>query len=125
MAQVSDSKSLQGPCFTWTNEGAINGNEAIFLHLALRLSYGDLYGSLTSPQFEESYDVHVHPGWFHSVAYISLLRGRGSMPVAKVTLKLRGNRNRLAWKLTEQIEMAFLPSTTELWPIAEPQAGAA
>jgi hypothetical protein len=111
--------------FIWTNEGAIDGDEPIFIHLALQLSHGELYGTLTSPQFDESYEVHVNPGWFYSTANISLLRGKGLIPITEVKLTLRGNRNRLAWKLSAPTKAAFLPRDTELWPISEPQNGAA
>lgn len=100
----------------WTNEGDIQSSESSYIDLALKLEYGNLFGSLSSPQTDEIFDVHVTPGWFSANASITLMCGRASIPIANVKLKLRGNRNRLRWILCTKDAPSFLPRESELWP---------
>lgn len=100
----------------WTNEGDIQSSETNFIDLSLTLEHGDLYGSLSSPQSDDIFDVHVTPGWFSAHASITLLRGRSSLPVADVKLMLKGNRNRLRWVLRTKDAPPFLPRESVLWP---------
>ena len=101
---------------TWTNEGDISGVGAPYVHLALQYTHGELYGTLTSPQFDESYDAHIQPGWFSSSANISLLRGRSVEQIAKFEVRLTGNKNRLRLSAKSAGFPEFLPRTAELWP---------
>jgi len=100
----------------WTNEGDIHSPETNFIDLSLKLDHGALFGSLSSPQTDDIFDVHVTPGWFSANASITLLRGRSSLPIANVTLTLKGNRNRLRWVLNTKDAPPFLPRESELWP---------
>ena len=100
----------------WTNEGDSHSPEMNFIDLSLKLEHGDLYGSLSSPQTDDVFDVHVTPGWFSARASITLLRGRSSLPIAEVKLMLKGNRNRLRWVLNTKDAPPFLPRVSELWP---------
>ena len=100
----------------WTNEGDIHSQETNFIDLSLKLEHGDLFGSLSSPQTDDIFDVHVTPGWFSAKASITLLRGRSSMPVAEVTLTLKENPNRLRWEINTRDAPPFLPRKSELWP---------
>lgn len=100
----------------WTNEGDISSKETNFIDLSLKLEYGDLFGSLSSPQTDNTFDVHVTPKWFSAYASVTLLRGRSSLPIAQVRLKIKGNRNRLEWKIINKDAPSFLPKKTILWP---------
>lgn len=73
---------------TWTNEGDISGSEEFFIQVELKLSHGDLIGSLSSPQLEETLDVHVYPGWFRTRVEVSRFRGRGSESIATAFIRL-------------------------------------
>lgn len=101
---------------TWTNEGDIGGSGGPYISLALQCVHGELYGTLTSPQFDESYDAHIQPGWFSSTANISLLRGRSVEEIAKFKLRLTGNKNRLRWSAKSADPPEFLPRSAEFWP---------
>jgi hypothetical protein len=96
----------------WTNEGLIGSREPLFIHLALKLERGELFGSLTSPSFKERYSVYVWPGWFASKADISLQ----NRPIMRTTLILKGNRNRLYWRVNKINVPSLLPNKTVLWP---------
>jgi hypothetical protein len=100
----------------WTNEGNIHSSETNFIDLSLKLEHGDLYGSLSSPQSNDIFDVLVTPRWFSAHASITLLRGRSSLPIADVKLTLQGNRNRLRWVLRTKDAPPFLPRESELFP---------
>jgi hypothetical protein len=100
---------------TWTNEGAINNTESMFISLNLTLNNGELYGSLTSPQLERDYDVNVKPGWFSSIMTIGESYGRGVAIKAIVKVRIVGNRNRLKWQPIKVPPTYTLPNKTVLW----------
>jgi hypothetical protein len=100
----------------WTNEGDILSPETNFIDLSLKGERGDLFGSLSSPQTNDIFDIHVTPGWFWANANITLLRGRNSLPVAEVKLTLKGNLNRLYWVIQSKDAPLFLPRKSLLWP---------
>lgn len=108
-------KQYQHLGITWTNEGDISGSEEFFIQVELKLSHGDLIGSLSSPQLEETLDVHVYPGWFRTRVEVSRFRGRGSESIATAFIRLQGNSNRLAWRTAKQHAEPSLPRQTLLW----------
>lgn len=101
---------------TWTNEGDISSGETDFIDLSLVLEHGDLFGTLSSPQTDDVFEVHVEPGWFSASATVSHLQGRNLVPIASVKLKLTGNKNRLEWMVESSSPPQFIPRQTLLWP---------
>lgn len=101
---------------TWTNEGDISGSQELFIQIELELSHGDLIGNLSSPQLEETLDVHVYPGRFRARVEVSRFRARGSKSIATAFVRLQGNSNRLAWRTAKQHAEPIIPRKTLLWP---------
>jgi hypothetical protein len=96
--------------------GDISSEECIFLDLDLSLVDGDLLGSLTCTGEERPLEAHVEVGWGRATLSVSRLLGRSLEPVGQIVLKLKGNRNRLHWKLTGNNGSKLLPKETTLWP---------
>jgi hypothetical protein len=101
---------------SWTNEGDINSEEGTFVDLDLSLLDGDLVGSLTCPGEERPLEAHVEVRWGRAALSVTRLLGRSLQPIGTVELKLKGNRNRLHWKLKTRYSGSMLPVTTVLWP---------
>ena len=96
----------------WSNEGSINSEEPVYVHLKLTLNHGELYGLISSNASGENHDVNVTPGWFSSKLVI-----RGSYGEGIAVIKITGNRNRLQW-LSKDVPPGYqLPKCTELWPL--------
>lgn len=101
---------------TWSNEGCVGSTESMFINLNLRLSNGELFGSVSSPEIERDYDVYVTVGWFSSLLTIGESFGRGTFVKATVKVKITGNRNRLEWTPIKVPPQYKLPTKTILWP---------
>lgn len=101
----------------WTNEGDIHSVDTKYVTLNLMLENGDLYGTVESPKLQNSYEAYVSPGWFTSKLEISELAGRNVIPKATVSLKIKGNKNRLKWKAKTNNDTDILPNNTTLWQL--------
>jgi hypothetical protein len=101
---------------SWTNEGDINSEERIFVDLDLCILDGDLVGSLTCTAEEHPLEAHVEVGWGRATLSVSRLIGKSLESLGQVRLKLKGNRNRLHWKLAGKQWSELLPIETTLWP---------
>jgi hypothetical protein len=54
--------------------------------------------------------------WFSVQITISELLGRGIREIANVSVRLKGNKNRLYWRLIGKKGKEYLPYKTMLWP---------
>lgn len=102
----------------WTNEGAIDSDEDIIISLEVDNHHGDLIGQLeTNKRIHPlPFDAHLDVGFLKTKMHVSELVQRESIPVAEVILYLKGNKNRLEWKLVGENGIDILPKTTTLWP---------
>jgi hypothetical protein len=100
----------------WTNEGDIACTDYCFITLDLTLKDGDLYGTLSAPSLPRLLEAHVEVKWGSAVLRISELLGRSLIPIAKVRLRLKGNRNRLHWKVIGKSSQPAIPDKSVLWP---------
>ena len=104
----------------WTNEGDVTSSETKFVDLVLESHEGDLIGTLSSPRLNQPLDVSAEVGLFSTTLTLTELRGRAPVKVATVSVKVKGNNNRLLWRLTPFKSPDYLPRSTELWPHSVP-----
>lgn len=102
----------------WTNEGSLGTTEddLPFITVALKLEDGDVYGEISTSAYKRPLGVHLKIGWFASTLIVTELVGSSALPVADVRIRLRGNRNRLSWKVVSGNKLAWLPQKALLWP---------
>jgi hypothetical protein len=96
----------------WTNEGSINSTETLFITLELEMQNGDVYGSLQTSARERLLDANLEAHLFSATLTVS---ERGH-EVASVQLRLKGNRNRIKWKVISGNVEHWIPEKTLLWP---------
>ena len=97
---------------TWTNEGSINSPDTVLITLDLKLHDGYVIGSLQTSTSDRllSANLDVH------LISATLRVSERSRTVAVVRLRLRGNRNRVKWKVISGNEEKRVPDKTSLWP---------
>lgn len=101
---------------TWTNEGDFFREEEIFIEMSLEERHGDILGALKSPQITKELEVSINKvGFFSTYLEIFDLRGRKLIPVAKVKVKIIGNKNNLSWKTLKDYNVYPIPKNTKLW----------
>ncbi len=103
-------------CRAWTNEGCINSTDTVLLTLDLKMHDGDVIGSLQTNAYERLLDAHLEAHLFSATLKVSEFRHRSSRTVAVVRLRLRGNRNRIKWKVISGNGEHWVPDKTSLWP---------
>ena len=103
-------------CRAWTNEGSINSTDAVLITLDLKMLDGDVIGPLQTNAYERLLDANLEVHLFSATLRVSEFRHRSSRTVAVVRLRLRGNRNRIKWKVTSGNAEHWVPDKTVLWP---------
>jgi hypothetical protein len=84
--------------------------------LDLKMYDGDVVGSLQTNAYERLLEAHLEAHLSSGTLTVSELRGRSIRTVAVVRLRLRGNRNRLKWKVISGNAEHWVPDKTLLWP---------
>jgi hypothetical protein len=100
----------------WTNEGCINSTDTVLITLDLKMEDGDVYGSLQTSARERLLNAHLEAHLFSATLRVTELRHRTIRTVAVVRLRLRGNRNRIKWKVISGNAEHWVPDKTRLWP---------
>ena len=102
-------------CRAWTNEGDVNSADTVFITLDLKMQDGDVIGSLQTNAYERLLDANLDVHLFSATLRVSEFRHRSSRTVAIVRLRLRGNRNRIKWKVVSGNVEHWIPDKTLLW----------
>src|ERR1035437_11199099 len=100
----------------WTNEGCIDSTDTVLITLDLKMHDGDVIGSLQTNAYERLLVAHVEADLFSATLRVSEFMHRSSRTVAVVRLRLRGNRNRIKWKVISGNAEHWVPDKTSLWP---------
>jgi hypothetical protein len=100
----------------WTNEGAIDSKDTVLITLDLKTQDGDVFGSLQTSARERLLSANLAAHLWSGTLTISETRGRSIRTVAVVRLRLKGNRNRVEWKVISGNAEHWIPDKTLLWP---------
>ena len=101
----------------WTNEGDVSGSKGPYVHLALTLEHGEIFGSFQANEIAERYEAHYYPGWLYGKLAITELRGRSLLPIIEFRVRLRGNNNRIQLKALRSQAVVGIPTEIILWPV--------
>ena len=96
----------------WTNEVDLYNRESMYLLMKLRLTGGELIGSIILSESGREFYVYARPGWFYSK--IEVIDGNRPLK-GIVQVRISGNRNRLKWKAKGVASTFPLLKSTVLW----------